>query len=123
WSVRATTRPARRIVASCSGVLSSIDPPNMGGCSGVAQARVERVGDALSDLVGSPDAVDLDQQTTVPVDGQQRLGLGAVDLLAVPDDLLRVIRPTTDLRALEQTRDQLLLVDDECHHGVQLGAE
>src|SRR4051794_3805727 len=97
--VRPTTSPTRRIAATWSGVFSSTPrscQPIRSAGSGLRD-DVEGVEDALGDLGHLAHAVDLDQDATVAVDLDERLGLLGVDLLAAPDDLLGVVRAPLDL--------------------------
>src|SRR4051794_34966579 len=77
----------------------------------------ERVHRPVGDLLDRSDRVDTHSDVAVVLD--QRLGLGAVDLLPVPDGLLGVVRATAGGEAL----DELLVVDLEHDHGVEALAE
>src|SRR3954447_334853 len=113
-----TTRPAARISSSWAAVFTSIrERPNTGRS---ATAVLEDVEDPVGHHVDLAHAVDLDEQPALAVDRRQRLGLLGVHLLATPDDLLRVVRAALEVRALQQPADQLLLVDGERDHGVEL---
>src|SRR5690349_25176497 len=105
-SVSPTTRPARRIASICSGDLIWM-PRSLRDMSALGH-HVEGVEDARGDLVDLAHPVDLGQDAAVAVDADQRLGLLGVDLLAAPDDLLRVVRAALGLGPLEQALDQLL---------------
>ena len=123
-SVWPTTRPAARIASICSGVLISMPRSSSpircaGQLSGMtSSASKMRCGD-LGDLA---EAVDLVDDAARPVDLDQRLGLLEVDLLAAPDDVLGVVGAALDLGALQQPRDDLVLVDGQADDGVELVA-
>ena len=76
-----------------------IGPVLLGQLCGI---DVERVEDALGDVVDLAHAVDLDEDAALAVDLDQRLGLLGVDLLAAPDDVLGVVGATVGLGALQQ---------------------
>src|SRR5919112_6587123 len=120
-SVSWTTSPAARISSSWAGDLTSTrERPNTGRS---ASAVLELVEDPVGDRVDLSHAVDLHEQPAVPVDRDQRLGLLGVHLLAAPDDLLGVVRTALHVSALQQPRDELLLVHGERDDRVELDPE
>src|SRR6478736_780229 len=93
-SVWPTTRPALRIRSICWGVLISTPRSRRPMTSSGLRSLVQRLEDALGDVGDLAHAVDLDDEATLLVDGDQRLGLLEVDLLAPPDDVLGVVGAT-----------------------------
>src|SRR6478735_5359665 len=97
----ATTRPARRMSSTCSGVLYSIrSRPNMTASAGGGGA--DRRDQALGDVVHVADAVHLREQAAVGVDLGDRGGFLGVHVEAVADHVLGVVLAALDLGALEQ---------------------
>src|SRR5439155_4664983 len=106
--VRATTRPASRITAICSGVLVSMlipptSPPRFLATPHTgplpAYARTERGHGPAGDLFHRAGRVDADQDVLVGVEGEKGEGLLGVDLDPVPDRLLGVVVPLEELAA------------------------
>src|SRR3954451_937726 len=95
--VSPTTRPAARIVSTCAGVLISTPRSRntrrrLGGAGAVELAEhAEHPG---RHLVDRPHAVDPHEQAALLVDLDERGGLLGVHLLAVPEDVLRVVGAT-----------------------------
>src|SRR4051812_30182021 len=105
-SVRPTTRPAARMDRICSRVLISM-PRSLNITPRVLlRDRLQRDEHALAHLVDLADAVHLAQQAALRVDAQQRLGLGRVDVLPVPDDLFGVVRAALGMGPLHHPVDQ-----------------
>src|SRR5258708_3585190 len=99
-SVRATTRPARRMARICSGVLIWIpDPDFIGVPISPAGERPQRGERPLGDLLDRAGRIDADENSFVGVEGDQRRGLFLVDLETVPDRLLPVIVALEQLAA------------------------
>ena len=116
-----TSRPAIRIRSIWSGVL-------------ISSARSSRAHQRPRQLCGTTSSASKIRWVTSstspipsiswtmprsPVHADQRLGLLAVDLLAATDDVLGVVGAALDLRALEQPRHELVLVDGEHDDGVE----
>src|SRR5690349_22922832 len=117
-SVRPTTSPAARIRSIWSGVLISTPRSRNTERSALVDVR-HGVEDPLGDLVHVADPVDLAEQAPAAVDLDERLGLLGVDLLAPPDDVLRVVAAPLGLRARGEPADQLVGVDGEDDDGVE----
>src|SRR5690554_3541294 len=86
---------------------------------GTNAAGGESVEDALRHDIDLAEAIDLDKEVAGAVHVDQRPRLASVDLLAVTDRLLRVIRPPLLDGALAQPGDNLVLFGDELDDGVE----
>src|SRR5690606_29528783 len=122
----ATTRPARRIVRTWSGVLYSMRArPNTSGLRvalGPVELRLQGLHDPVGDLVQATHAVHADEQTPRVIGLGQGGGLLGVDLQTPADDRLGVVAAPLLLGALEQPADDLLGVGVDLDDGVQTGS-
>src|SRR4051812_9449666 len=118
-SVSATTRPARRIACTCSGVLYSIMRSRL---RNTARRSAHRGKEPTGDLVDLASAIDLNEQPTLGIELRQRCRLLGVDLKSAADDRLVVFGTSLLRSAADEASHDLVLVDGDLEHSVELGA-